>query len=654
MILYQTHFEKLNSQQQKAASILDGPVLVIAGAGSGKTQTMTIRIANLLLHGIKPSQIFCATFTNKAANNMKDRIKSICGEEAVQGIWMGTFHSLCVRILRKYVHLIGYTPQFTIYDQSDAEKMVYRIFELHGLNKRFHPRQGIEFISRAKNNLMNPEDAALYLVKNQTDEVMSIVYRDYQKLMQATNAMDFDDLIMLTVLLIQNHEQVKAFIKRTFTHVLADEYQDINDAQFYLLKLLSEHTRHLFVVGDDAQAIYGFRGSDLKHILQFEQTYPDCQTIYLEQNYRSTKTIVDAGNHVISFNPNQKKKQLFSQKEQGQSIAVMELDDEFAEAGMIGYLIQQKMKKEHCSYDDFAILYRINAQSSPFEKIFMSQLIPYQIIGGMSFYQREEIKDLLSYLRLVYNPKDDVALMRIINKPTRGIGDATVEKLEAYALSHNTSLFQTCRLVDSIGSITSKTRQKVRYFADLILHFQHKKNLNPIVFVNYILDQTGYKKMWEEKKTQEAFEKLEYINEFLKHLSHYMEIHQEEDNIMESFLQDISMISNLNQEDVKGVKLMTMHSAKGLEFPYVFLIGCNEGVFPSYRAETEHDIQEERRLMYVGVTRAEKELYCTHTQYRTNIRGGMSKAKQSRFINELPEQLTKTFDLKKKQIKKEK
>lgn len=643
--MIQHYFDQLNSSQQEAASVLDGACLVIAGAGSGKTQTMTIRIANLIQNGTKASQIFCATFTNKAAKSMIHRIQSVCGKDQVQGIWMGTFHSLCARILRKYAHLIDYDHDFTIYDQQDNEKVIARLYQLHGLEKRFQVRQAIDFISRAKNKLYDAEQAALYLVDNQTDEVLSIVYRDYEKLMKATNAMDFDDLIMHTVFLIQRFDIVKQFIQRTFTHILADEYQDINDAQFLLLQLLSASHGNLFVVGDDAQSIYAFRGSDLKHILQFEQLYPDAKVVYLKQNYRSTKTIVQAGNQIILKNLKQKPKDLFSEKEQGQPLACLKMHDEFAEAAMISHLIQQKIKKENCSFDDFAILYRVNAQSSAFEKIFMSQLMPYQIIGGMSFYQREEIKDVLSYLRLIFNPKDDVALSRVINKPTRGIGDTTLLKIEQYATDHQITLHQACKLCDEIDGISAKTKQKIREFLSLLTHFQQKTDLKPIVFVNYILDQTGYKKMWEKKQTQEAFEKLDYLNEFLKQLAHYEET--TDDASIQTFLQDVSLFTTANQDEQKGIKLMTIHSSKGLEFPYVFLIGWNEGTFPSSRAESIEDIYEERRLAYVAITRAEKELYITSTNYKTNIRGGIQKAATSRFLNEIPDSLVKHFDLSK-------
>jgi len=635
---------ELNPQQRKGAETIYGPVLIIAGAGSGKTKTLTVRIANMIgRHNIEAKNMFVATFTNKAAREMKERIMKACGEDAVKDIWAGTFHSLCVRILRRYAHLLGYDSKFSIYDQDDSASLIYRVYQLHQIEDKYHPRVAQSWISNAKNHLMDPDCAALYMVKTMQDEVMAGVYRDYQMLLKEANAMDFDDLINNTVKLLEEYDDPREWAQKKFQFVMADEYQDVNDAQFRLLQLLAWPQNNIMVVGDDKQAIYGFRGSDIKHILSFEAAYWPCTTIYLETNYRSNEVIVSAGNGIIKHNTKQKEMTLQAHKKGGQPIAIIELENEHKEAAFVAWMIQQKVKAGQAKWGDFAILYRTNAQSAPFEQIFVPNMIPHKVIGGLSFYQREEIKDIVAYLRVISNPKDDAALSRIMNKPSRGIGKTTQDHLEQYAMEHKVSLYRAMKSAADIDKIKKSSITKIQDFLDLLNHFQKYMNLDILRFVQYVLDQTGYMRMWQEKATPEAQDKVDNINEFLRLTERYKQ--ENPDKSLSDFLQETSLLMDFeNDSDDNSVKLMTLHASKGLEFPVVFMIGMNEKVFPSWRSKDLDDIEEERRLGYVGITRAENELYLTYTTQRTNFRGGMEICEPSRFLDELPDEIIKKLE----------
>jgi DNA helicase-2/ATP-dependent DNA helicase PcrA len=636
---------ELNPQQRKAAETIYGPVLVVAAAGSGKTKTLTYRIANMIgRHGLLAKNMFVATFTNKAAGQMKDRIIQACGEDAVKDLWAGTFHSLCVKILRRYAHLLGYDPKFSIYDKDDSERLIYRVFQLHGVEEKYHPKMATEFIGDAKNNLMDVEAAMLHKVFSTQDEMMAIVYRDYQMLLKEANAMDFDDLIMNTVILLEQFHEVTVWAQKKFEYVFSDEYQDVNHAQFRLLQCLAWPQNNIFVVGDPKQSIYRFRGSDIAHILNFESVYFPCNTIQLPINYRSNDIIVSAGNAVIRNNSHYMGDEAIAHKKGGQPIGVVQLENDHKEAAFVSWIIQKAVKDGSRKWSDFAILYRTNNQSAPFEQLFMHNMIPHKVVGGLGFFQREEIKDIVAYLRIITNPKDDAAMQRVINKPTRGIGETSQDHLLAYAGQHKVSMHRAMKSVTDIDKINKRTATKITEFVDLIEHFQRYLTMDILRFCQYVLDQTGYTRMWENKATTEAQEKVENIQEFLRLVERYKQ--ENPDKTLAEFLQETSLLMDFdNPAADNSVKLMTMHSSKGLEFPVVFIVGCVEKVFPSWRSKDQDDIEEERRLAYVGITRAEHELYLTHTTQRTNFRGGMEICEPSRFLEELPEEIVRKMEI---------
>ncbi|QHW35774.1 UvrD-helicase domain-containing protein (plasmid) [Paenibacillus rhizovicinus] len=636
---------ELNPQQRRAAEIIYGPVLVIAGAGSGKTKTLTYRIANMIgRHNIQAKNMFVATFTNKAAGEMKERIIKACGPDAVSDIWAGTFHSLCVRILRRFGHHLGYDPKYSIYDQDDSHRLIYKVYQMHSVEDKYHPKQAAEFIGDCKNNLADVETAMVHRVYTTQDEMMAIVYRDYQMMLKEANAMDFDDLIMNTVMLLENFEEVRNWAQNKFQYVMSDEYQDVNHAQFRLLQMLAWPQNNIFVVGDDKQSIYRFRGSDIAHIMNFEAVYFPCNTVQLTINYRSNATIVAAGNGVIKNNTRQKEMTLIANKQGGQPINDVTLENEHKEAAFVSWLIQKAVKEGKRKWSDFAILYRTNNQSAPFEQLFLHNMIPHKVVGGLGFFQREEIKDIVSYLRVINNPKDDAAIGRIMNKPARGIGDTSQDHLQAFALSHKVSLHRAMKMVRDIDKINKRTGTKITEFVDLIEHFQKFLDMDVLRFCQYVLDQTGYVRMWENKATPEAQEKVENIQEFLRLVERYKQEHPDKE--LSEFLLETSLLMDFdNPAADNSVKLMTMHSSKGLEFPVVFIVGVNEKVFPSWRSKDQEDIEEERRLAYVGITRAEEELYLTHTTQRTNFRGGMELVEPSRFLDELPEEIVRKMEI---------
>jgi DNA helicase II / ATP-dependent DNA helicase PcrA len=640
----QALLDELNPQQRLAAETLYGPVLVLAGAGSGKTKTLTYRIANMLAHGIPARELFVATFTNKAAREMKDRIALAVGEENVRDLWMGTFHSLCVRILRKHGHYLGYESNFSIYDTSDSLKLIERIYKMMKVDEKMKPGYALHYIDRAKNNLWTPEYCAYNCAESNMDQVASLVYRHFQDIMKENNAMDFGDLIMNVVTLLDEIPEVRDYWQNRFKFVYSDEYQDANHAQFQLLRLLAYPQNNLFIVGDDYQAIYGFRGSDISNILSFEMQYFPCTTVYLEQNYRSKETIVHAGNEIIRHNTMQKEKTLRTDKKGGAPIVVVKTENEHKEAAFVAYMIQKKVKEGKNKYGDFAVLYRTNDQSAPFEQLFMHNMIPYKVVGGTGFFQREEIKDVAAYLRVIQNRKDDAAMLRILNKPSRGIGDTSQNHIIEYANAHKVSIYRALKAVDDIPEIKKGTATKIKDFLALLDHLEGKTNLDILLFVRYMLDQTGYWKMWDEKHTKEAEEKLENIQEFMRLVERYKQ--ENPDKTLSDFLQEVSLLMDFDQDAKENsVRMMSIHASKGLEFPVVFIVGCNEGLFPSWRSREQKDIEEERRLAYVGITRAGEELFMTYTEQRTNFRGGMQVQEPSRFLNELPSEIVQKFEI---------
>ncbi|MGV7000272.1 ATP-dependent helicase [Priestia megaterium] len=646
-----TMLNELNPQQREAAQTIYGPVLILAGAGSGKTKSLVTRIANMISQGIHSKNIFCATFTNKAAREMKERLQSVVGEEPMNHIWMGTFHSLCVRILRKHGHLLGYEQdetskrcKFVIYDTGDVLQVIERIYKQINITGKYKEGLALHYIDNAKNNLWDPEYCAYNVAESASDQVMAQVYTRYQEQLRMMNAMDFGDLIMNTVILLRDHAEARDYWQDKFHFVMSDEYQDANYAQFQLLLLLAAPHYNLFVVGDDYQAIYGFRGSDISIILNFERYFPSAAVIKLEQNYRSVGNVVHAGNYIMSHNRNQKVKNLMTAKQQGEPLRVIGTKTEYEEAAYIAAVIKKKVLQGGYKYEDFAILYRGNAQSRVIEDFFRNQFIPYTIVGGHSFYDREEIKDIIAYLRAIFNRKDDTAILRIINKPTRGIGKTSQDKIEEYANNHKVSVFRALKNAAEIPGMNKRSVTKVTAFFDLLDHFQKKleSGIMLTTYVRYVLDQSGLWKHYEGDK--KADEKIDNLKEFLVLIDKYES--DNPDKTLEDFLQEISLVTDsADKTKTDAVKLMTMHASKGLEFPVVFLPGWNEAVFPSWRSQGESEVEEERRLAYVGITRAEKELFITWAEQRSQQDGKQRMHKPSRFLEELPSEIVEVSQL---------
>lgn len=645
----------LNDEQRQAATTIDGRYLVLAGAGSGKTSTLTVRIANMIANGINPENIFCATFTNKAAREMRERLKNIVGTSNMNKVWMGTFHSLCVRILRKHAHLLGYGQKngrsnFVIYDPGDIKELIEQIFKSMNIADRYKPGVAMHYIDNAKNNLWSADYCLYNNAETEMEQHMAQVYHRYEIMMKENNAMDFGDLIMNTVNLLERFPDVASYWQNKFQYIMCDEYQDTNPAQFALLKALAYPEMNVFVVGDHDQSIYKFRGSDINIILNFEEHFSPCEIIKLERNYRSTNNVVQAGNSLIKHNPSPYDKVLRTDKEDGEKIKIATLDNEYTEAAFVAAIIKKLVTEEKYDWKDFAILYRAGFQAAAFEKVFTHNLIPFTIVGGTSFFDREEIKDLTSYLRVIYNRRDNIALLRILNKPARGIGDTTKEEIIKYAEDHGISIFRALKAIDNISSVNKASAGKVKTFLLTLDHFEEKLNSNMGLqkFVSYILDQSGLRRMYEKRaeKDKKNEERLDNLNEFLNLIGQY-ELENPE-TTLEEFIQEMSLINDYQDknEDPNVVKFMTMHASKGLEFPVVFGVGFNEGIFPSWRSLDPADVEEERRLAYVTITRAEKELYLTCVKQRTSPSGkGLQAYDPSRFLSEIDENLIEEIDI---------
>lgn len=637
----------LNPQQREAVLTTEGPVLILAGAGSGKTKVLTQRIAYLIsAKQVAPWSILAITFTNKAAREMQNRVANMIGGVAAQDTWISTFHSLCVRILRRDIDRLGISRNFSILDAGDQLSVVKQCLKDLNIDpKKYEPRAILSNISGAKNELTDPA-AYARLAGDPFDQVVAKVYEAYQKKLKSNQSLDFDDLIMTTIRLFQEVPEVLEFYQKKFRYIHVDEYQDTNRAQYKLISLLADKSRNLCCVGDADQSIYKWRGADISIILNFEKDYPEAKMIKLEQNYRSTKTILQAANQVIANNKLRKEKKLWTDKQQGEKITCFQADSEHEEAYFVADTIRQQMA-HYKRFDKFAVLYRTNAQSRVVEEVLIKSNIPYTIVGGTKFYDRKEIKDILAYLRLISNPDDDISLMRIINVPKRNIGDTTVDKLQAYATAHGQSLFAAIQEVGYMG-LPARTTNAILAFNDLISNLMQMTDyLSVTELVEEVLTRTGYRESLKTEKTLEAQARLENIEEFLSVTQEFER--KNEDKSLLAFLTDLALIADIDslgeeekpeEDSAEGqVVLMTLHSAKGLEFPVVFLVGMEEGVFPHSRSLfDETEMEEERRLAYVGITRAEERLYLTSARMRT-LFGRTNVNAPSRFLQEIPAEL---------------
>ena len=625
----------LNDKQKEAVVTTEGPLLVLAGAGSGKTTVLTKRVAYILEKGLaKPWQILAITFTNKAAAEMKERIASLVKEDA-DDMWIRTFHSCCVRILRRDISSIGYKSEFTIYDSNDQKRIVKDCLKTLGLSEENFPvKSVISRISDCKNKDVSPEEFEASSSSNYRDRQYAKIYIEYEKTLKTNNALDFDDLILKTVELFKKCPDVLSYYQNKFKYILVDEYQDTNNCQYKLVEMLAKQHRNLCVVGDDDQSIYKFRGADISNILNFEKYFTEAKVIKLEQNYRSTQNILTAANSVISNNRNRKAKNLWTDAGDGEKIVLRALGDQVSEAVYVNNQIEYLVSKEGYRYSDFAILYRTNAQTRAFEE---NLTCPYRILAGLRFYDRKEIKDILSYLRVLFNPDDDQNLTRIINVPKRGIGDSTVMKLQSFASTVGRSMFDI--ITDgSYSEAFGRANAKITEFADMIKSLREKVNtISVSELIDELLSKTGYvSRLLLESPPDDAVSRIENVEEFKSKAREYED--KVENPTFEGFLDNISLVSDVDNYDdnQNAVVLMTLHSAKGLEFPVVFMCGMEMGLFPSFMSELEDGgVEEERRLCYVGITRARKKLYLTYAKQRTMF--GKTEARVcSEFVNEIP------------------
>lgn len=615
-------------------------MLVLAGAGSGKTRVLTYRVAYLLQEkGIAPENILAITFTNKAADEMKERLADLVGLRS-DSLWVSTFHSACVRILRREISRLGYNRNFVIYDTADQHTLLKNCLrELNLDDKKFPVKSLASVISQAKNNLWSPQRYE-QMAGSFYERVAADVYRLYQEKLRENNALDFDDLIMQTVFLLAQYPEVLQYYQKLFRYIMIDEYQDTNHAQYILAKLLAGGYRNICAVGDPDQSIYGWRGADIQNILNFEKDYSDALIIKLEQNYRSTKTILQAANEVIRYNQSRKEKNLWTENEEGLPLVVYPADDEWGEAWYVAQEIYRLKQQEGIPYGHCAVLYRVHAQSRALEEALVKAGIPYQIMGGLKFYERKEIKDILAYLRVIQNPDDSVSLYRIINVPRRGIGEVTWVRLAAFAGEKGISIYEALRRAEEIEGLSSRVLKPIVQFVEMMDSFiELKDKIGVTELTRQILDKTGIVAELEREKTTEAETRLENLREFLSVTEKYER--SSEEATLEGFLAEVSLVSEIDnyEEEEEVVVLMTLHTAKGLEFPVVFLVGMEEGVFPHSRALLEPgELEEERRLCYVGMTRAQKRLYLTHARRRT-LYGNLVSNPPSRFLEEIPEEL---------------
>ena len=634
----------LNDKQYEAVTKTQGPCLVIAGAGSGKTKVLTHKIAYLIEHeGAKPWDILAITFTNKAANEMKERITNLIGESA-KDIWMGTFHSICVKILRRFIDRIGFDSSFIIFDTSDQKTLVKGCLKDLGIDdKMFTDRSVLSEISNAKNEMLEPDQYQIRANGDFRKEKIATVYELYQKRLKENNAIDFDDIINYTIKILLENPDIMEYYSNKFKYVLVDEYQDTNKSQFTLVTMLASKHGNITVVGDNDQGIYSFRGADISNILNFEKDFPGTKIIKLEQNYRCTGNILKAANAVIKNNEVKYKKELWTQNEEGNLPKVYQAKNEYDEGAYVVEQIEHLKREEYYKYSDFAILYRMNTQSRAIEDILRRENIPYRIIGGLKFYERKEIKDIIAYLRLIQNGNDNLSLKRIINEPKRGIGKTSLDKVEQLSIQTGISMYEIIKDAEQYG--LNRVYLNSREFVNCIEELKAKKEELPISeLIKQTLKKSGYTKALENENTIEAENRIENLDEFLTVAIEFEE--QEAENTLSAFLEGITLSSDIDnlEEDEEYVTLMTLHSAKGLEFPVVFLVGMEEGIFPGYKSISEPtELEEERRLCYVGITRAKEHLFLTCSKQRT-IFGSTSYNPVSRFLGEIPEDLLEGYE----------
>ena len=645
----QSLLDGLNREQQQAVQHTEGPLLILAGAGSGKTKVLTVRIAYLLAQGVNPYEILAITFTNKAAKEMKSRVEGLVGDVANR-IWLSTFHSFCAKFLRfELDNFLGYNSNFTIYDTSDFQVVIKAALKALNLDDKYYPVGAmISAISDAKNKLMFASDYRKQ-ARDFYQQKVADVYEYYERELRKNNALDFDDLLLVAVKLLQSNAAVLEKYSKRFKYVMIDEYQDTNHAQYLLAYLLSSHWKNIAVVGDADQSIYAWRGADIQNILDFEKDYPNCTSIKLEQNYRSTKIILDAANAVIDNNEGRPEKNLWTDKVEGAKIQHFTAQSEHEEAAFIGDTIVKKHDIHGVPYGDMAILYRTNAQSRVLEEALIKRALPYTMVGGTKFYDRKEIKDVLAYLRVLYNPFDDLSLLRIINVPKRSIGATTVSKLQDYARENGTSLFMTLTQLHLVDTIKGKTKEKLEEFGILIFTLVAEMDDKSVLdILEAILDRTGYLAQLEESTDPQDQARAENIGELLSVAKDFQDTNPT--GTVEDFLEQVALVNDVDsfEQEESKVTLMTLHAAKGLEFPIVFLGGLEEGLFPHSRTlMNPEEIEEERRLAYVGITRAEKELYISNATTRT-VFGRTSSYLPSRFIDEIPAELVDSLRAKRR------
>ncbi len=631
------NLDMLNPQQRKAAETLNGPVLILAGAGSGKTRALTYRVANLIDSGVEPWRILAITFTNKAAREMQGRIVELVGDKA-EDVWVSTFHAMCAKMLRRDIEKLGYKRSFTIYDDDDQKSVLKNTLKTLDIDdKAFTIRELKVKISDAKNRLLTPDEWFMESAKDFRSQQIHDIFTEYEKRLRASNALDFDDLLVRTLELFADHPPVLKSYQQRFSHVLVDEYQDTNYAQYQLVKLLTQESRNLCVVGDDDQSIYSWRGADVRNILDFEKDFPEATVIKLEQNYRSSGNILDAANQVIQNNQVRKAKRLWTDAQEGELISLFCAGDEREEAAWICDRIQQ-LQLSGEKYSDIAVLYRTNAQSRVLEEMLMRAGIPYRVYGGLRFYDRKEIKDVIAYLRCIVNPSDDISLRRIINQPKRSIGESTIRELLLFAQENDIPLYSA--LMDVPDTLSARPRKCVREFGELMselvgLH----ENIGLSEFVKTLIEKTGLRTQYERDLSDEAKSRLENMDEFLGAVTEYEQAADEP--TLSNYLENVALITDLDQSEAstKHVTLMTVHSAKGLEFHTVFIAGLEEGIFPSGRSITEDDrLEEERRLAYVAITRAKENLYISYATQRM-LYNQLNMNAPSRFLEEIPKHL---------------
>ena len=628
-MVFDFNFPNLNDKQREAVYTTDGPVLILAGAGSGKTTVLMNRIAYLIgAKNVFPSQILAITFTNKAAAELKSRLETMLGSEG-EMVWASTFHSLCVRVLRRDIEKIGYPSSFNIFDRADQLTVVKECLKEMGLDdKTYPPKSVLSNIGRAKDELLDPEALAKSVAGDFRLEKIAQIYSLYQKKMQKYGSLDFDDIIMLTVKLFAEHEDVLKYYQHRFQYIMVDEYQDTNHAQYKLVSMLADAHKNLCVVGDDDQSIYKFRGANIENILSFEKQYTNAKVVKLEENYRSTQNILDAANNVIKNNMGRKGKSLWTSKGEGEKIKLIKAQNEHDEGQKIADRIDELIRNGY-TYNDFAILYRTNAQSRVIENMLLRNAIPYRVLGGLRFFDRKEIKDILAYMKLINNPNDNVSLKRIINEPKRGIGKKSVEDAELLSIQNNTSMFQVCE----------QSSGKLRAFADMLNEIK-QNNYSISKMVEVILDKTGYLEALIKENTVEATTRIENIKELVTDAMEY-EKTEDEEPTLSGYLEKISLVADVDNYDETQdvVVMMTLHSAKGLEFPVVFIAGMEDGIFPGYQSIMSSDeLEEERRLCYVGITRAKQILHISHA-FSRSLYGSTSYNQPSRFLAEIPSEL---------------